>query len=81
MIIVQQTLKRKQHQALFVLFVVTAMSAKHAMALAGKVEWAIFMTTMGQVSTRFLVEIAAMGVLKEMAFAISANKVTIKGYF
>lgn len=81
MVIVQQTQKRKLLQALFVLFAVTAMSAKHAMALVGKVEWVIFMTTMEQVSTRFLVEIAAMGVLKEMAFAISANKVTTKGYF
>ena len=51
------------------------------MAMVGKVVWVIIMTTMGQVSTRFLVEIAAMGVLKEMVFAISANKVTTKGYF
>ena len=50
------------------------MSAKHAMALVGKVVWAILMTTMELVSTRFLVESAAMGVLKEMEFAISVNK-------
>ena len=50
------------------------MSAKHAMALVGKVVWAILMTTMEQASTRFLAEIAAMGVLKEMEFAISVNK-------
>ena len=81
MVIVQQTLKRKLHQALFALFVVTLMSAKHAMAPVGKVVWAIFMTTMEQVSTRFLVQIAAMAVLKEMEFAIFANKETAKGYF
>ena len=73
MIIAQQTLKRKLHQVLFVLFVVTLMSAKHAMALVGKVVWAIFMTTMKQVSTRFLVEFAVMSVLKEKEFAFFAN--------
>ena len=67
-------LKRKQHQALFVLFAVTLMFAKLAMALVGKAVWEIIMTTMELASTKFLVEIAAMGVQKEMVFAITANK-------
>ena len=67
-------LKRKQHLALFVLFAVTLMFAKLAMALVGKAVWEIIMTTMELASTKFLVEIAAMGVQKEMVFAITANK-------
>lgn len=57
------------------------MSAKLVMAQAGKMEWEITMTTMVLVSTKFLVEIVAMGVLKEMEFAITANKGQLKGYF
>ena len=53
---------------------VIPISVKHAMAQVGKVVWAITMTTMEQESTRFLVEIAAMGVQRETAFAITANK-------
>ena len=67
-------LKRKQHLALFVLSAVTLMSVKLAMALVGKAVWEIIMTTMELASTKFLVEIAAMGVPKEMEFAIIANK-------
>ena len=67
-------LKRKQHLALFVLSAVTLMSVKLAMALVGKAVWEIIMTTMELASTKFLVEIAAMGVQKEMVFAITANK-------
>ena len=67
-------LKRKQHLALFVLFAVTLMSAKLAMALVGKPVWEIIMTTMELASTKFLVEIVAMGVPKEMEFVIIANK-------
>ena len=66
---------------MFVLYAVTAMSAKLVMAQAGKMAWETIMTTMVLVSTKFLVEIAAMGVLKEMEFAISANKRLSKGYF
>lgn len=54
--------------------VVILMSVKLAMAQVGKVVWEITMTTMVLASTKFLVEIAAMGVLKEMEFAIIANK-------
>ena len=61
--------------------VVILMSVKLAMAQVGKVVWEITMTTMVLASTKFLVEIAAMGVLKEMEFAISANKRLCKGYF
>lgn len=73
--------RKKPHQALFVRFAVTAMSAKLVMAQAGKMEWEITMTTMVLVSTKFLVEIVAMGVQKEMEFAITANKGQLKGYF
>lgn len=59
---------------MFVLFAVTLMFAKLAMALVGKAVWEIIMTTMELASTKFLVEIAAMGVQKEMVFAITANK-------
>ena len=54
--------------------VVILMSVKFAMAQVGKVVWEITMTTMVLASTKFLVEIAAMGVPKEMEFAIIANK-------
>lgn len=54
--------------------VVILMSVKLAMAQVGKVVWEITMTTMVLASTKFLVEIAAMGVQKEMVFAITANK-------
>ena len=54
--------------------VVILMSVKLAMAQVGKVVWEITMTTMVLASTKFLVEIAAMGVPKEMEFAIIANK-------
>ena len=74
-------LKRKQHLALFVLSAVTLMSVKLAMALVGKAVWEIIMTTMELASTKSLVEIAAMGVPKEMEFAITANKGLSKGYF
>lgn len=54
--------------------VVILMSVKLAMAQVGNVVWEITMTTMVLASTKFLVEIAAMGVPKEMEFAIIANK-------
>ncbi len=81
MVIVPLALKRRLHLALYVLFVEILASAKLAMALAGKVVWEITMTTMEPVSIKFLVEIAAMDVPKEMVFAITANKGQPKGYF
>ena len=57
------------------------MFVKLAMVQVGKMAWEITMTTMVQVSTKFLVEIVAMGVQKEMEFAITANKGQLKGYF
>lgn len=57
------------------------MFVKLAMVQVGKMAWETTMTTMVLVSTKFLVEIAAMGVLKEMEFAITANKGQLKGYF
>ena len=65
---------------MFVLFAVTLMSAKLAMALVGKVVWETTMIAMELASIKFLVEIAAMDVLKEMEFAIFANKNKAKGY-
>lgn len=60
---------------------VIPISVKHAMAQVGKVVWAITMTTMEQESIRFLVEIAVMGIQKEMEFAIFANKNQVKCNF
>ena len=59
----------------------TLISAKLAMALVGKVVWETIMIAMELASIKFLVEIAAVDVLKEMEFAITANKEERNGYF
>ena len=68
--------------AFIVLFVEILINAKLAMVLAGRMlVWEKYMIIMELVLEKFPAQIVAMGVLKEMEFALSVNKDERNYYF